>query len=71
MLELPVLICKKEVGRVFSLGTKYEVQAYFDVDGDKEVLVVDDIDNHHYLTEDWLSEHFDLEGDLELMLEVM
>ncbi len=69
-MQVPVLTCKKKVGKCFSLGTKYEVQAYMpQAEEAQVVLVVDDNNGSHYMGLDWLSEHFDLEGDLELVLE--
>lgn len=76
MLELPVLTCKKEAEGSFSVGASYEVQAYVEKAleepnfNEPEVMVIDDVNDHHYMSMDWLSEHFDLEGDLNLMLEV-
>ena len=72
MLQVPVLTCKETVGAVFTKGSAYEVQSYITFnEGEEvaEVLVIDDQNEHHYLSMEWLSEHFDLEGDLELVLE--
>lgn len=68
MLELPILTCKKEVEDLFSVGTEYEVQAYMPKLGGL-VMVVNEEGAHHFMDMDWLSEHFYLEGELELMLE--
>ena len=69
----PVLTCKKaqpEFCTVFTLDKKYEVVSSFNLDNEEaEILVIDDSGCHHYLSLDWMSEHFELDGDLFLVEE--
>tara|TARA_R110000851_G_scaffold257481_1_gene409978 strand:+ start:834 stop:1067 length:234 start_codon:yes stop_codon:yes gene_type:complete len=55
----------------FTIGQEYEINCAFNLDGDTHISVVDNTgDVHHFdITEEWFSQSFVVDGDLETVWE--
>ena len=73
----PYVVCKKELTEgaglddSITVGSKYEVQSYFVSEDYETILIIDNQGRNHNFTSDYVSEYFEVVGDLSQVVEVI